>query len=874
MTILDFTLKATRILSDIKQSLPPNRKEDYRIEFGKISFLLHDVEASTAFQHFQYPAGSVSVKDGKADFRTRRGGKLCTLAAASYELATLQRDHSLPDDAEVTVNGLPVIGSMMFNPVSNAAILDYGVPAEEDLDESILDTPKDGLDPTVWNEEGGEYVLSPEAEAKLAKISKWAVGAFGIKDPIVHVIGSIASNSYSDDSDIDLHFASDTFSPDDPDSFNRDLRRRFEEVFAGTDCAVIGTHPVEVFFQPNRFQDVMSVGCYDVLNRRWESGPQILPAGFDPVAEYYEADMKRVAPLISGMRQTILGVYETAQAYSKATDKKFRAELGGKLENQLAEAWKLYQAVRKSRHALSAPTSKADALKKRDSADWKVADSAFKILDKFGYIMIMRQYAVMHERAEAEGFDAEGAAGEIISAVNENFSKNAMLSDSEMAAFKAVTEREIQGIPGMTAKDAEDDVRAWAEQRLAADMMDATVICVKLHGSRLRGDARPDSDLDAVVYYKGGADEDSVFYSLNSGERCDVRGVQVDFNPIRDEETGSIDDYMERSARYDRAKADAGKRFRIWVDDVREAPEGYLRLKSVREFADWLGTYGPEAIQVLDIDHDAGRFAAQGGDYSKILDMLEALGTKKLAVRLHSANPVGVAKMRSIIRRNGWEERRDIESAATDESVGSAVRSAALAAAFAMPGFAQPALGKAAAEGAADAKAEIAAGGDRREYERLFDALHGGNLKNLLATIAYNEAMLDYVKRRDDRTLIAVLNVIDNRAGGDSRRYPFVISEKSQFFSVKHVVGGFTDANYRTYDPEEEARAEGAALDKTQRRCWDLCNKYAQDLLDGKLPKLIGNRNMIGNKGKDNERAWEGWGKDCDMSLQSHSFGY
>ena len=47
-------------------------------------------------------------------------------------------------------------------------------------------------------------------------------------------------------------------------------------------------------------------------------------------------------------------------------------------------------------------------------------------------------------------------------------------------------------------------------------------------------------------------------------------------------------------------------------------------------------------------------------DYIKILDWAEEVygSDFKPAIRLHSANPVGVANMRRIIERNGWKEIR------------------------------------------------------------------------------------------------------------------------------------------------------------------------------------------------------------------------
>ena len=45
-------------------------------------------------------------------------------------------------------------------------------------------------------------------------------------------------------------------------------------------------------------------------------------------------------------------------------------------------------------------------------------------------------------------------------------------------------------------------------------------------------------------------------------------------------------------------------------------------------------------------------------------------------------------------------------------------------------------------------------------------------------------------------------------------------------------------------------------------------------MLDKKLPSKIGNRNMIANKKKDNAASYEAWGKDCDLVIGDHAFGY
>ena len=111
---------------------------------------------------------------------------------------------------------------------------------------------------------------------------------------------------------------------------------------------------------------------------------------------------------------------------------------------------------------------------------------------------------------------------------------------------------------------------------------------------------------------------------------------------------------------------------KLWIDDVRPAPEGYVWLKSTNEaiyfLREWIvfanhmwpimreyQTY--PIIEVIDIDHDSGEFYEDGGDYIRILDWLE-YQCLSYPIRIHSANPVGVENMRRIIERNGWKEVR------------------------------------------------------------------------------------------------------------------------------------------------------------------------------------------------------------------------
>ena len=99
-------------------------------------------------------------------------------------------------------------------------------------------------------------------------------------------------------------------------------------------------------------------------------------------------------------------------------------------------------------------------------------------------------------------------------------------------------------------------------------------------------------------------------------------------------------------------------KLKIWIDDIRTPPsEDWIWIKSVnaaKRYISMTSSYGVTDI-MLSVDHDAGDYAKEGGDYIKILDWLEETG-RRYPIHIHSMNPVGVANMRAIIQKNGWQE--------------------------------------------------------------------------------------------------------------------------------------------------------------------------------------------------------------------------
>ena len=154
----------------------------------------------------------------------------------------------------------------------------------------------------------------------------------------------------------------------------------------------------------------------------------------------------------------------------------------------------------------------------------------------------------------------------------------------------------ISPIEGYTYSEVIDMVQNDVENILSeegADNVEAVEFWA--HGSRMRGNAKEDSDLDVVMFYKGNEKEDSLFNLINEHELA-IDGIKVDVNPIRISNEQDIARYKEKSARYDqemRFNLAGGKRFSIanrnqevFVSNAARAVEGIKQDKATPQ--QWL----------------------------------------------------------------------------------------------------------------------------------------------------------------------------------------------------------------------------------------------------------------------------------------------
>lgn len=316
--------------------------------------------------------------------------------------------------------------------------------------ESILDEPKESLDPAVWQEQsnGSKPMLTPEALKKLSLAVSWVQEKYRFNNLSVFIIGSICSNSWSENSDIDIDFCATGATKDDNDedavkefgwAFKKDFIENYIEKFPAD--SKIGTHPFEVYFNPNPFQCFMSVGCYNFLEKKWEVGPQTKGIGFDPISEYYADAMKQVDKILKDIRAKIFELYELAFVVKKSKDQSFQKEQIKQIYKKLEEVSNLFKTMKNVRSNFQKPAkSKEEALKRREDRKQHVVDAAFKFLEKFGYIQIMKDVIQLYdENKSGVKMSQSYIVDRILTSIKDNMSLK-HLQDSEDAEFISMLE--------------------------------------------------------------------------------------------------------------------------------------------------------------------------------------------------------------------------------------------------------------------------------------------------------------------------------------------------------------------------------------------------------------------------------------------------
>jgi len=281
----------------------------------------------------------------------------------------------------------------------------------EYLEESSIDFPQKDLDFKVWKKVGDNYVIKSKVKRQILNLlSKYPeedlVDMAKVKDglKVIHVIGSICTNQYLDDSDIDVHVIvsqdSKYFGDED---FQKDVIKWYA---ANADelKAYVDEHKFEVYMQYNETQDLLSAGCYDLMNDKWITGPRIFPLDYDPYEDFADVfkDVHSIVAdadiLFGELKRDVIDwdvISQALQKIPKNMRQHLKRRLGEKLQEIEDDIHLLYRerkdwvdARRKSSKPVSVENAKSDVeLIKR----WQDANALFKFVNRYHYLKTIRE---------------------------------------------------------------------------------------------------------------------------------------------------------------------------------------------------------------------------------------------------------------------------------------------------------------------------------------------------------------------------------------------------------------------------------------------------------------------------------------------------
>lgn len=132
---------------------------------------------------------------------------------------------------------------------------------------------------------------------------------------------------------------------------------------------------------------------------------------------------------------------------------------------------------------------------------------------------------------------------------NELGQKENILSTKVIADFRDKTVEHFHPVDGMNGEEIEEMVSYYVQAKIIENNLDAQVENVILSGSRCREIEKNGSDLDVVVDYKGTVREDNFFNILHE-DGFEIAGIVVDIDPITEDKTGPLAEYLESAEQF------------------------------------------------------------------------------------------------------------------------------------------------------------------------------------------------------------------------------------------------------------------------------------------------------------------------------------
>lgn len=152
----------------------------------------------------------------------------------------------------------------------------------------------------------------------------------------------------------------------------------------------------------------------------------------------------------------------------------------------------------------------------------------------------------------------EGMEKEVCVKVDDTEFREKLISNAKELLEKGITRKTSElgrceaALNGMNRAEVEYDVLAHTRAVLEEMGLEneVTLIGARVYGSRSRDSMyHADSDLDVVLSYRGNVREDVLFNAVNEAG-LKIAGIPIDINPISEEKTGTLAEYMKQAEAY------------------------------------------------------------------------------------------------------------------------------------------------------------------------------------------------------------------------------------------------------------------------------------------------------------------------------------
>ena len=153
---------------------------------------------------------------------------------------------------------------------------------------------------------------------------------------------------------------------------------------------------------------------------------------------------------------------------------------------------------------------------------------------------------MQYELMENDNHNLRNVIGNLWTELRE---KEDQLAVSVISDSRKKTTEQFHPVDGMSAVEIEEMVSYYVQAKIIENDLDAQVENVIISGSRCRGIEKNGSDLDVMVYYKGTIREDDFFNILHE-DGFTIAGIVVDINPITEDKTGLLAEYLESTEQY------------------------------------------------------------------------------------------------------------------------------------------------------------------------------------------------------------------------------------------------------------------------------------------------------------------------------------